>query len=179
MTEAYRYDVSGALDADDAPEVRAPTVAAAPAAPTRLAGVLADLAPLDDQDAITLRVPARPAYTVRYGTDLDYEQYAFLTLGARDPSMPGGVNEMALSCVLLATLCRAVQVDGEDITENGEPVTFDSRHLQQMLQVKKPADAVRKLYGKDGHITQTARRLLAACGYAGDAGLDVVPTKSG
>lgn len=178
---AFAFDATGSLLDDIAPPTMAPPVARQ-VEPTRLDGVLAGLAQLDDEEPAVLRIPRRPGYTLRCGTDLDYEHFTVLKMSARDPSMPLGVNEIALSASVVATLCRAIQLDGEDITENGQPMTLDSPVLHRLLRLgpgTREVDVVRALYAKDGHLAAAANRLITLCGYGATASAEVVPTSGG
>lgn len=130
--------------------------------PTALDGLLADLSDLSAQvEQVAIDVPGRPGWEVVYGLDLPYERLAMLRRGAADPQMPSGVNDMALACALLATQCRGLLLNGEPVTHEGQPVTFQSASLQARLGAKNPTDAVRAFYPRFG-AAKVATLLLAA-----------------
>jgi hypothetical protein len=141
--------------------------------PSVLGGLLDELADAIDEEAVTFAVESRPGWEVRYSVEVPYEQYAVWQTAAADPAMPGGLNELQLHCTALAACCQALRVKGEDVTEDGAPVTFHTPGLQRRLDVIRPADAVRKLYRFDGHVIATGRALLQAAGY----GAGATPTK--
>lgn len=167
MTVDYEFGVP-------APTVPAPhqaTVAAE--VPSVLGGLLDELSEALDAEAVTFSVEARPGWDVRYSIEVPYEQFAQWQTAAVDPSMPAGVNEVQLMCTALVACCQALRVKGEDVTEDGEPVTFFTPGLQRRLGVTRPVDAVRKLYRFDGHVIAAGRELLKAAGY----GVDATPTR--
>lgn len=162
----YEYGVPAA--AVPAPHAQPPAEV-----PSVLGGLLDELGEALAAEAVTFSVEARPGWDVRYGTEVPYEQFAQWQTAAADPAMPGGLNELQLMCTALAACCQALQVKGEDVTEDGLPVTFATPGLHRRLGVARPGDAVRKLYRFDGHVIAAGRALLQAAGY----GTDATPTR--
>jgi hypothetical protein len=157
------------------PAAQVPPPAAAPEAqaPTVLEGLLDALDREIGRQSVTLGVAARPGCEVRYSVDIPYEQRAQWQQAAADPTMPLGFNELQVASVALATCCQAIIIDGEDVTDGGQPLTFASAELQRRLGVTRPADAVRKLYRFDGHVLASGNELMREAGY----GQGATPTK--
>lgn len=143
-----------------------------------LASLAAELGAELGGDTTEVDVPMRPGWQVRLSTSIAYEELASWRKRAGDRSMPGGVNELRLACIMLGNQGRAILRDGQPVTAEGEPLTFRSPELQRMLGVDRAVDAVRKFYGRDGHVTKAARELLAAAGYGDDPG-EVPPDPTG
>jgi hypothetical protein len=157
MTEPARP--LGLIDSDisdDAPSLNA------------LDSLRADFLGETDDDIVALPVRGRDGYEVRYSTRIQYEQLAAWRKRSEDKSMPGGINELLLGCVVLANCCRGIIRHGEEIVSAGEPLTFTSPALHNLLGVDRAVDAVRKFYGRDPRVTKTATAVLAAAGYDND-----------
>jgi hypothetical protein len=138
------------------------------AAATPLDGLLADFAAATAaHESVEIDVPGKPGRSVRYGTDLPYEMVAAWRKAAMDPTI--GFNELLFASSVVVFACQAIRTNGEDFTDNGQPVTFNSSALQAALGVSRPVDAARRFYGKDGHVIAVAARLLNDAGYGAEA----------
>jgi hypothetical protein len=155
------------------PSVPAPAAEQRAAAGSVLDGLLADLDREVGQQTITLGVQARPGWEVRYRVDIPYEQLAQWRMAAADPTMPGGMNDLQVACAALASCCQGIVLDGEDVTDGGQPVTFATPDLMRRLGVTRPVDAVRKLHRFDGHVVAVGQALLREAGY----GQGATPTR--
>jgi hypothetical protein len=137
-------------------------------APTTLDALREELtAEVVPQDLV-LPVPGRPGYEVRYSLALDGERVQKWRKASANRSMPDGVDELAFAQRLLASQMRAVIRDGEEILDQGEPVTVRTAALLEVLEAHRPVDGVRKLYGLDGHIISTATSVFREAGYGED-----------
>lgn len=154
MTEPARFGL--VEDVDDV---------TAPVRSTALEALRAELTAETDDDLILLSVPSRKGYAVRFSAKVPYEQYARWTKRAEDRSMPGGVNLLRLAGIVLANTCRGIVRNGEDVVLDGEPVTFTSKALQEMLGSSDAVGTVAVFYGNDGHVISSGTEVINAAGY--------------
>jgi hypothetical protein len=67
---------------------------------------------------------------------------------------------------LLAACCEEISEYGQTVTDDeGQPVTFRDKSLQDKLGAASARDAVRTFYGSDGYVSSTAARLMEAAGW--------------
>lgn len=147
---------------------------AAPGALSALDGLLADFAEAQAMVEVTeLDVPRKPGLTVRYVTDIPYEMVQAWRKASYDAVLDV-FNEVEQHLAMLVFACQAICVEGEPITDAGQPVTFTSPALQARFGADDdPAAAVKALYGKDPFVVAAGRALLLEAGY----GEEVHPTK--
>lgn len=136
---------------------------------TALDDIASELAGELEDKGITLPVPGRAGYELTFSTALTDEVLSKLRKASRDKTMPEGINQLALGCRVLAFLNTGIVRQGEPITSGGEPLTVRHKPVLDLYQVGRAIEAIRKLYGRDGHVIAAARRLLEACGYDEDA----------
>lgn len=78
---------------------------------------------------------------------------------------------------LLVIQCVGLVVDGQlHYGDDGQPLTFTSRALQEMVGVTGAHDAVKALYIHDGDVARTVAGVLRLTGWSGTAPLD--PTRA-
>lgn len=141
---------------------------------TLLDSLRADMARAAVADAVELTVNERDGYTVRYRTDLGWEEVASYQQAAADPMMPGGQNEISLALSVVVAACVGISKDGEPVlTGDGQPATFHTPELQAALGAVDATGTARAFYRRDGHVIATSRTVLAEAGY----GQTAVPTK--
>lgn len=175
MADAIRRFEPQAADDDRDADI-APVRSASP-----LDAIRAELAAEVEQNDITLEVPGRPGYAVRYATKLSYEQLMGWRKRAVDKAMPLGVDELRLAALVCANQCRAILRHGEEITTDGAPLTFASPQFHELLEVGRSTDAVRQFYGRDFDVAAASNRILDAAGMgetAEDAEEGPDPTQS-
>ena len=115
---------------------------------------------------LTLKVIERPGMSVRFDTNIANATIQGWRKQSRNKSMPDEFDSLKFSSLVIANKAIAVMLDGQDVTdEQGDTVNFTSPELLKMLGVNRALDAVRKLYGVDGHIIQQADAILSAAGY--------------
>lgn len=132
---------------------------------TDLDAVRADLDKDVDHEPCTLPVPMRPRFKLRFSSELDEPVLEKWTKAARDRKAVTGVRELELSLRILSNQNIAILYDDKVVTEAGHPLTVAHRAFQEMLHVGRAFDAVRKLFGKDGHVLAAGNEVLDACGY--------------
>ncbi|MDQ6947017.1 MAG: hypothetical protein M3256_12315 [Actinomycetota bacterium] len=122
---------------------------------------------------VTVPVPSRPGYSVRFRSDVameDRERWERIVQRQTGDTPELAVKASALTAQLMvADTCEAILIDGVVVTDDqGKPVTFKSPWLWGVLKVgpRKPGgkldvtDVVRKFYGYDGDIESVALKLI-------------------
>lgn len=116
-------------------------------------------------ETTTLEIPGRPGYGVRFSLNIDHPMLGLWRKKAKDSQQPEGIDELKWACIILAAQAEAIVRNGDELVLDGEPVTFSSRPLLELLGAREAHQAVRKLYGRDAHIVNTAYVLLELAGY--------------
>lgn len=163
------------IDVDD-PDAGAP----ASREVTPLDVIRGELAEEVDLGTVTLEVPGRPRYMVRYRCDVAYEELldwrdrASITNRAqRRQKAPasavaaaGRLNELKMAEFVLVYKADAILRDGDEVPDDdGGPLTFTSPLLLDMVGAHSATEAVRRFYGVDGHVTAAAQRVLVESGW--------------
>lgn len=137
-----------------------------------------DLARETDDDFVLLTVPARPAYTVRYSAKVSYEQFGSWAKRSEDKSKPNGMNLLRFGAIVLANCCRGILRDGEEILTDGQPLTFTSKALHELLGVDDNVQAVKAFYGNDAHVITSGTEVISEAGYGDQISqVDADPTR--
>lgn len=116
---------------------------------------------------ITLQIITREGMSIRFGTNIDMDtDIARWRRSSQDKTQPDNFNLLKFSQLVIANCTLAVALNGEEPSdEAGQPITFTSSLMLEWTNVKRPLDAVRTLYGSDGHIIATAQEIMEAAGY--------------
>lgn len=123
-------------------------------------------------DVETYLVPTRPGWSVQYSAGIDGPQIDRWVRSATPSKGPnrGRLDQTKWASLVLATQCLAILKDGENPTEEGEPITFRDPAFLQLVGAAGAGDAVRLFYGGakhigDGHVVAHAYDLIKAAGY--------------
>lgn len=128
-------------------------------------------------DLLTLDVPLRPGWAVRYRADVDVQHLNAWTKRARNKQMEQGVDTHKLACLILASTCDCIVKDGEDVEDpDGGPMTFRSAAFLEMFDTTSTAEGVAAWYGADGHAIVASEKVLVASGFDPDSVVAVDPT---
>lgn len=144
-------------------------------------------------EPITIRVPGRPKWGVRFNPDIEGPVLGRWAKRAKDKTQAGELDTLKLACTTLASQCVAiVKVDDawspgmpfiervehetDVVDDDGETLRFTSPALHAMLGVGRPIDAVPAFYSLDGYVMSVWLELIEAAGY-GDEVPDGDPTK--
>lgn len=136
----------------------------------------AELAQEVPEELLTLDVPTRADTAVRFDTEVEWEELVAWRKRAsskanRSAANPEGVDLMRLAAIVVANTAVAIVHKGTEVTgTNGEVLTFAHPELLAMLGVERAVDAVRKFYGRDGHVQAAAGRVIDAAGYGDELG---------
>jgi len=153
------FDITGAQEDDAFSTDKTP-------APTVLDAIKADLQAAVKNDPITLSVPKRERWTIRYNANVSADMMARWRKAARDKTMADGFDGMKYACLILANQCEVAMFDGQIATDDlGNELNFRNMKFLEMIGAARAIDAVRKFYGVDGDILRAVEAILVAAGY--------------
>lgn len=144
--------------------------------PTLLAQLKSSLAKKVARPDILLEVPERPEMVVRYSPNISQHQIKQWRKNSGE-SRKEGLDGVRFSCHVLANTCTGILINGQEVTDNGSPVTFSHEVVMQMLGSARVFDCVRDVYGLDPHVEAAAIAILDAAGF-NDSVDQVDPTKT-
>lgn len=154
-----------------------PKVSAEPTHSGQLGKLASALAKEVKKPDLSLAVPGRDGLIVVFDTNLTVEQIEMWRKACRNKRFESNFDSLKFACVLLANKSKGIIFDGEESTnELGEPLTLRSTEIHDILGVSnfighagsQTIEAVKKLYGYDGHIMNASGELLAAAGFDSD-----------
>ena len=109
--------------------------------------------------------PEVGSYTVTYRVPTDRSEVAPILKRAEMNKKEAGLADASI----LALCCMEIKRLGELVADDeGNPLTFRDKQLQDWVGATSSRDAVRALYGSDGYVTTVANRLLEEAGYGKD-----------
>ena len=109
--------------------------------------------------------PEVGAYTITYRVPTDRSEVAPILKRAEMNKKEAGLADASI----LALCCLEIRRLGELVADDeGNPLTFRDKQLQEWVGAPSSRDAVRTLYGSDGYVTTVANRLLEEAGYGKD-----------
>lgn len=126
---------------------------------------------------ITLAIPGRDGISVVYDTNVSIEQIELWRKACRNKKFENNFDSLKFACVLLANKSKSILLNGEEQTnDNDEVLTLRSPEIHELLGVanfightgSKTIEAVKKLYGYDGHIMNASNELLTVAGFDND-----------
>lgn len=172
-------------DEDPIREFSAPSAGAkATTAPKRSVSALDSLREEISRDVaaktVTLTVPTRPGWAVRYRCDVEAGELGRWQKAAKDSTQPDRLDSLKVAMTILANQCDALIKDGEALTDDdddGEPVTFRSEVFLEMFGVGRAIDGVKQWYAVDGHIIAASTEVLVESGYGDEAEREEDPTQ--
>jgi hypothetical protein len=85
---------------------------------------------------------------------------------------PAEIDELRVACTVLAARTVGLTRNGQPILAAGEPATFGSDAFLRALGQDRPIEAVRAVFGLDGHVLGAASYIVDEAGYGeqGDPG---------
>lgn len=143
--------------------------------PTLLAQLKNTLAQDVRRPDILVEVPERKNMIIRYSPNITQHQIRAWRRGSGD-NRKEGMDAVRFACHVLANTCTGILINGQEVTENGEPVTFSHEVVMQMVGAPRVFDCVRAVYGLDPHVEAAALAVLDAAGFNDDVE-QVDPTK--
>lgn len=144
--------------------------------PTLLSQLKATLAKEVKREDILVEVPERPGLVVRFSPNVTQHQIKSWRRASGEDKK-GGMDAVRFASHVLANTCTGLILNGQEITENGDPVTFSHDTVMKMVGAHRVFDCVREVYGLDPHIEAAALAVLDASGFNDDVER-VDPTKT-
>lgn len=144
--------------------------------PTLLSQLKATLAKEVKREDILVEVPERPGLVVRFTPNVSQHQIKSWRRASGEEKK-GGMDAVRFASHVLANTCTGMILNGQEITENGDPVTFSHETVMKMVGAHRVFDCVREVYGLDPHIEAAALAVLDASGFNDDVER-VDPTKT-
>lgn len=146
----------------------APAVDMDPA--TLLADIAADLVKETEGTYVTLAVPTRPDYMLTFRTVIDYDTLRMWIKRARENKKDQDPHMLRLAFAVLSNTNTAILFKGRTVPARaGGNLTLSSPEFLTIVKAgignSVPA-AIRKFYGRDGHIITVMTRVLEEAGYA-------------
>lgn len=124
-------------------------------------------------EPLTLAVPARPSVGVQFDLNFEFDLINHWRNRAKSKNMPEGFDPKRFALYVIADRGRGIFMNGQEVlSEDGKPFTFYNKELLNWLGANTQTDAVRALYGVDGHILQVANRVVEAAGYGDEVDLE-------
>lgn len=118
---------------------------------------------------IEIKVPDRPGVSVVFSPNLDQATVTSLRNKAGAKSR-NGMDILKFSGLVIAHTTKAILFDGEEVTdEDGNPLTFASQVILDMVEDDRPWPGVKKFWGSDPHLQATALKILDAAGWGDEA----------
>lgn len=144
--------------------------------PTMLAKLKATLSAEVRREDVLVEVPERPNMIIRYSPNISQHQIKAWRRASGD-GRKDGLDAVRFACHVLANTCTGILLDGQEVTENDEPVTFSHESVMRMVNAARVFDCVRAVYGLDPHVEAAALAVLDAAGFNDDVE-QVDPTKT-
>ena len=115
---------------------------------------------------LTLAIPSREGVSIKFNTNIEAGLIQQWRKRASDKTMPDGFDPLKFACIVLANQAEVVIHQGKEAVGNNKDfINFKNPELLEMLGTERAVDAVRKMYGIDGHILQVVEKLFSAAGY--------------
>lgn len=124
---------------------------------------------------VELRHDGVPELTITCRVPTDGEEIADIAQRAEKRAKGNGTSSVWFNRMMIARFATAIEWHSERLEdEDGNPWTFASRALQEMLEVPNAADAVSAMYGSDAYVSAIASQLMDQAGFGNDAAVEVV-----
>jgi hypothetical protein len=115
---------------------------------------------------ITLMIPSRPGMALKFDVNIESSTIQGWRKQCQNKSMADNFDGLKFSCLVIANKAESLISDSRPVVDDkGDEVNFKNPNLLDMLGVHKATEAVRKLYGIDGHVFVAADEILRAAGY--------------
>lgn len=160
-------------------EIPATAAEEAPVDPTTILATLAeDMAKEADESTLDLVVPMREDFMMHFNPRIDYDSLRLWIKKAREQGKKSKDEEphmLRLSFAVLSNTNVGISYKGIEVpAPDGKPLTINHPAFLSYVKAKLgnsvPA-AIRKFYGRDGHIIMTMNRVIEAAGF-GDIDLE-------
>ena len=114
------------------------------------------------QRTVEITHPELPQYAITYRVPTDRSEVAAIFKRAELNKKEASLADASI----LALCCLEIKRYGTLVADDeGNPLTFRDKQLQEWVGAPSARDAARALYGSDGYVTTVAGRLLEEAGY--------------
>lgn len=124
---------------------------------------------LTDDTTITpetvIPVSTRQGYALRCRIDYTGRDLDNLRKQAKDRRFVDGIDGAKFYALLFALTCTAILRNGQEVTDNGDVVTFTSPGLQRTFGTADAQSTVRKLFSLEGPLEAAFLRLQREAGW--------------
>lgn len=148
---------------DEGPETPSPVSGTSP-----LEALRATLRKEVERDPIVLVIPSRNGVSVKFDANIDADMLNAWRKKCQKRDRRTGMDvpdPVKLACTILGNQAREIRMEGQPVRVDGEPVLFYSPELHEMVGAHSTLEAVRMLFGVDGHLLDAADRVVDAAGY--------------
>lgn len=130
------------------------------------------------KEPYTLTVPNRPKMSLTFDVNFDFPTFQAWSKKCEDRKTKE-VNFYNLAVIVISNQNTAIRLDNQDVEQDGDPMLITSPNVHKWLGVPvgSTSQAIRKLYGSDGHAIQTARMVIEQAGYTMEG--DVLEAEDG
>lgn len=126
-------------------------------------------------ETVELRHDGLPQLTITCRMPSDGEEIAELAQRADKRAKGNGTGSVWFNRLLIARFCTRIEWHGNLLTDDdGTPLTFASRLVQEMVDAADAATAVAGIYGSDAYVSVVASQLMEIAGFGNDAAVEVV-----
>lgn len=127
---------------------------------------------------VLIEVPERKGVSIQVSPNIKHPEMNKWRRQAGSDSK-NGFDSLKFSCIVIAQTCTGIFVDGEEITtESGDPVSFASAEVMEMVGASRPIpDCVLAMYGVDPHVEAAAVKIMELAGW-GEGVDEVDPSKT-
>lgn len=122
-----------------------------------------------EREPITLPVPERPGWSVRYRCNVDLADLARWQKASKDRQMPDGIDVQRLARLVLSHQCIAILFEGKVVEGQNGPLVFASPEFWEYCDVSSAIAAVGHWYGNDGAIVAVLDEVMRASGFDDEA----------
>lgn len=149
---------------------------------TLLAELEAELSRKVEKELLTLTVPNRPRMKLTFDPSIEFDDYKLWVKRAKETKKDDAPNMLRLAFTVLSFTTRGMKLDdAERTTRDGVSLPLTSPHVHRMANVAEgnTREAIRWIFGSDGHIIQAMQKIVEAAGYSLDGDVEEVdPSES-
>lgn len=118
------------------------------------------------KEPYSLTVPNRPMVSLVFDPNFDFPTFQAWQKRCEDKKTKE-TDFYRLSVIVISNTNIGIRFDGHDVDQDGTAMLITTPAIHQWLNVPigSTAQAIRKLYGSDGHAIQAARMIIEQAGY--------------
>ena len=170
MSAAHEFDVTSNDSDEDVTTKRDRRIKDIAPSDTMYDALKKEMSRNAEIEPLVKAIPTRPNIAVRYDlTEFDAELFQTFVKRATNRRTKR-TNARTLADLVISFCHSGTLINGHEVFQQennvGEPLTFSSEELQQMLGAHGPKDAITKMFGgADGFVIQHFQSIVDAAGY--------------